>query len=144
MIEIRRLSIEDYDEMLNLWIASGLTSLKPKGRDSREEIEKQMKMFPGGFIGAFADGKLVGIVVATHDGRKGWINRLAVHPDYRRRGIAKKLIEEAEKYLKKEGMKIICALIEDWNTASINLFQKSGYKMHKDIIYFSKRESDEV
>ena len=57
-------------------------------------------MFPGGFIGAFADGKLVGIVVATHDGRKGWINRLAVHPDYRRRGIAKKLIEEAEEYLR--------------------------------------------
>ncbi len=144
MIEIRQLSIEDYDEMLNLWLASGLTSLKPKGRDSREEIEKQMKMFPGGFIGAFADGKLVGIVVATHDGRKGWINRLAVHPNYRRKGIAKKLIEEAEEYLKKEGMRIICALIEDWNTASINLFQKCGYKMHRDIIYFSKRESEEV
>lgn len=143
-MEIRYLTIEDYDEMVKLWLDSGLNTVRLKGRDSRESIERQMKMFPKGFIGAFEDDKLVGVVVVTHDGRKGWINRLAVHPSYRRRGVATKLIEEAEKVLREIGINIFCALIEDWNEASMRLFEKCGYKKHSDIIYFSKRDSEEI
>jgi ribosomal protein S18 acetylase RimI-like enzyme len=103
-----------------------------------------MKENPGFFIGAFENGKLIGAVIASSDGRKGWINRLAVDPEYRRRGIAKALIAEAEKALRQKGLKIFCALIEDSNKASKELFRKCGYVEHRDIIYFSKRESDEV
>jgi len=76
--------------------------------------------------------------------RKGWINRLAVDPDYRRRGIAKTLIAESEKTLRKHGVRIFCAQIEDYNVTSRKLFKECGYVEHRDIIYFSKRESDEV
>ncbi len=142
-MRIRKLVPEDYEEIIKLWDEAGLP-YKPKGRDSKESIEKQMKENPEFFIGAFDGEKLIGTVIASFDGRKGWINRLAVHPKYRRRGIGQHLIKEAETILKKKGAWVICALIERKNEPSLNLFKKCGYKISSDLIYVSKRESDLV
>ncbi len=142
-MEVRRLTINDYKKMVRLWLKAKLPS-KPKGRDSREAIVAQMKANPDFFLGAFEDNHLVGIVIISSDSRKGWINRLAVDPDYRHLGIAKALIAESERTLRKYGYRIFCALIEDYNAASQKLFKECGYVEHHDITYFSKRDSDEV
>jgi ribosomal protein S18 acetylase RimI-like enzyme len=142
-MEIRKLTIDQYEELVNLWRRAGLP-FKPKGRDSKEAIARQMNANPEFFLGAFENGRLVGAVIVSSDGRKGWINRLAVDPDFRRRGVASTLVAEAEKVLRKHGIRIFCALIEDGNEASKRLFKKCGYVEHHDIIYFSKRESDDV
>jgi ribosomal protein S18 acetylase RimI-like enzyme len=76
--------------------------------------------------------------------RRGWINRLAVDPEFRRRGIAKALIAEAEQVLKESGIKVFAVHIENWNMISKELFRKCGYVEHRDVTYFSKRESNEV
>jgi len=142
-MEIRRLAINDYEEMVRLWIKAKL-SFKPKGRDSKKAIAAQMKANPEFFLGAFENNRLIGTVTISCDLRKGWINRLAVDPDYRHHGIAKALIAESEKTLRKHGIRIFCALIEDYNTVSKKLFKECGYVEHRDIIYFSKRDSDEI
>ncbi len=142
-MKIRRLSINDYWELIRLWSKAGLP-FKPKGRDSYESIAEQMEANPDFFIGAFENERLVGAVIASCDTRKGWINRLAVDPDFRHRGVAKTLIAEAEKALRRRGIRIFCALIEDSNSASKELFRKCGYIEHHDIIYFSKRDSEDV
>lgn len=142
-MEIRKLTINDYKEIVRLWTKAKLP-FKPKGRDSKKAIAVQMGANPEFFLGAFENNQLVGTVIMSCDTRKGWINRLAVDPDYRRRGIAKALIAESEKVLRKYGVKIFCALIEDYNTMSRELFKKCGYVEHCDIIYFSKRDNAEV
>ncbi|RLG50420.1 MAG: hypothetical protein DRO00_08700 [Thermoproteota archaeon] len=143
LVEIRRLVPDDYEKMIRLWEEAGLP-YKPKGRDSRESIEKQMKENPDFVIGAFDGERLIGTIIASFDGRKGWINRLAVHPEYRRRGIGQLLIRKAETVFKEKGAWVICALIERENKPSLNLFEKCGYKPSNDIVYVSKRESDLV
>ncbi len=142
-MEIRRLTISDYEEMVRLWSRAKLP-FKPKGRDSKTATAAQMKANPEFFLGAFENNRLVGTVIISCDLRKGWINRLAVDPDHRYRGIAKVLIAESEKILRKHGIRIFCALIEDYNTISKKLFKECGYIEHRDIIYFSKRDSNEV
>jgi ribosomal protein S18 acetylase RimI-like enzyme len=87
---------------------------------------------------------LIGVILGTDDGRKGWINRLAVSPQHRQSGVAKELIKALENALKKRGRKIICTLIEDWNEASLDLFKRVGYIKHDDIFYLSKREGDHI
>lgn len=143
MPDIRRLTIEDYDAVIALWQRSGLTSLRPVGRDSREAFAKQLA---GGqiAIGLEEDDRLIGVVVATHDTRKGWINRLAIDPDFRRRGYAQRLVEAAEAALRESGLTLIAALIEDDNDASLALFKRLGYAVHTDIYYVSKRDSSEA
>ena len=142
-MEIRKLTISDYEEMVRLWSRAKLP-FKSKGRDSKKAIAAQMKANPEFFLGTFENNRLVGTVIISCDLRKGWINRLAVDPDYRYRGIAKVLITESEKILRKYSIRIFCALIEDYNTVSKKLFKECGYVEHRDIIYFSKRDSNEV
>jgi N-acetylglutamate synthase-like GNAT family acetyltransferase len=142
-MEIRRLTINDYKEMVRLWLTAKLP-FKPKGRDHREAIAAQMKANPDFFLGVFEEDSLVGTVIISCDTRKGWINRLAIDPDYRRRGVAKALIAESERTLRKHDIRIFCALIEDYNTVSKKLFKECGYIEHHDIMYFSKRDSNEV
>ena len=142
-MDIRRLTIDDYDEMVKLWKRSAL-SFKPKGRDSRQAIKKQMNRAPDLFLGDFKEGMLVGVIIGSYDGRKGWINRLAVDPEQRRQGIAQLLITHMEKNLEKRGAEVICALVMASNIESINLFEKQRYIIDKSILYLSKRKSEDV
>lgn len=141
-IKIRQLAPSEYDDIMGLWKRAGL-SARPKGRDSREELTRQMRENPQFFIGADIDGKLAGMIIASSDGRKGYLNRIAVDPRYRGQKIARQLTLEAEKALQEQGIKVITLLIETYNTSSIQLAKKMGYVQHTDIIYFSKRQSPE-
>ena len=142
-MDMRELTIEDYDAIIELWRESGL-SHKPKGRDSREEMERQMGLIPELFLGAFEGSDLVGVVIGTDDTRKGWVNRLAVRPDHGRRGIGTALLREIEERLRRRGNRIIGVLIETPNEASERFFEKMGYEPHSSIAYLSKRDNDEV
>ncbi|MCK4949831.1 MAG: GNAT family N-acetyltransferase [Thermoplasmata archaeon] len=142
-MEMRELTIEDYDAIIELWRESSL-SYRPKGRDSREEMEKQMGLIPELFLGAFEGQVLVGVVIGTDDTRKGWVNRLAVRPDHGRRGIGTALLREMEERLRRRGNRIIGVLIETPNEASERFFEKMGYEPYGSIAYLSKRDSDEV
>jgi ribosomal protein S18 acetylase RimI-like enzyme len=62
---------------------------------------------------AESNGKIVGTVLGTHDGRKGWINRQAVDHVFRRKNIAKKLVSEAEKWFEESGLEIFACVIEN-------------------------------
>lgn len=144
LAKIRTLKIEDYGAIIGLWKRAGLP-FKPKGRDSKQMMKEQMKVFPELFIGAFHERKLVGVVIGSYEGRmKGWINRLAVDPEHRRKGVAQQLMRQVEKALVKRGVAVFCALIETPNKESLSLFQKMGYTVHREILYVSKRKSQEI
>ncbi len=141
---LRRLTVRDYDAILLLWQRAGLDSIRPQGRDSREAFADQLAR--GQVVLGLQDaqaGRLVACVVVTDDTRKGWINRLAVAPEYRRHGLGARLIGEAESDLRARGFKIFCALVESENAASLNLFQREKYKAH-DMVYVSKRDGEDV
>lgn len=140
-VRIREFLIEDYDRVMELWAEGGLP-LKRRGRDSRENIAKQLLQPNVLFLVAEEGkgGRVIGTVLATHDGRKGWINRLAVDAALRKRGLGARLVREAERRLEDLGMDILACLIEDDNAVSMEVFEKMGYKKHPEIIYFAKRK----
>lgn len=137
-VVLREFRPEDYDQVMELWTEAKLP-LKPEGRDSRENIIRQIGMPNVRFLVAEGGGRIVGTVLATHDGRKGWINRLAVEPASRRKGIGRRLVLEAESWLEAQGMIILACLIEEDNAGSMAVFEKLGYKKHPEILYFAKR-----
>ncbi len=140
---IRKFRMKDYDRIIELWEKCGLP-LKPEGRDSLEEIRRQVRLRQVIFLVAEVDQQIVGTILATHDGRKGWINRLAVDQTFRGQGLAGNLVRQAEQELEKAGLRMFAALIEEDNLASIRLFEKLGYSGHPEIKYFTKRKTPEI
>ncbi len=84
----------------------------------------------------------MGCVFGTHDTRKGWINRLAVDPDYRRRGIATRLVLDCERRLHRQGMEIYAALVESDNRASRAVFRSLDYDLVTLVYARKKRRPD--
>jgi len=142
-IILRRYQDNDYPAVLSLWAEAELP-YKPAGRDSRANLKSQSRQPQIFFLVAESEGKLIGTVVGTHDSRKGWINRLAVARNHRRQGLARRLIEEAERHLSRLGIEIFACLIEEGNSVSMDVFERLGYKRHPEIVYFTKRKSEDT
>jgi len=141
--EIRELTIKDFEALIGLWEAVGL-EYKPTGRDTRQHIEKEMRVTPQMFIGAFDGNKLVGSVIGSFDGRKGWINRLAVHPERKRKGLAKQLVANIEMRLRERGAEIIAIMVYDENRSSLETFKSCGYRIFPGVTYLTKRYREDI
>jgi ribosomal protein S18 acetylase RimI-like enzyme len=137
-ITIRKFHITDYEDVVRLWAETGI-HYKPNGRESRSKMEKEIQTGQAIFLVALADKRIVGVVLGTHDGRKGWINRLAVTKEFRRKNIAFKLVSAAETRLKEHGIDVIACLIEPENSISRTFFSKIGYTK-APVEYFSKKQ----
>ena len=142
-LKIRDFTIDDYDQLIELWKKARLP-YKPKGRDTKEKIQNELKLGNAIFLVAEYEKELHGSVLGSHDGRKGWVNRLAVSPEIQHQGLGKKLVDELESRIHSLGIEIIACLVENWNKSSMVVFEKLGYHKHTDIFYFTKRKDPEV
>jgi GNAT superfamily N-acetyltransferase len=132
------LTTADYAAAVALWERAGLP-IRAAGRDGPAAFAAQIAQDRQRVIGLRIGTRLVGLAVLTHDGRKGWINRLAVDPAYRRRGLARRLLAEAERWFTVDlGLEVWAALIAAGNHASLALFEDAGYEPH-EVVYVSKR-----
>ncbi len=137
MIKLRLLAAKDLRAVQSLWKEAGLP-FHPDGRDSLERMEAELGDGRTFYLGAFDEERLIGVAIGTDEGRKGWINRVAVSPGHRRKGLAARLIAWCEKEFARRGRGLVCALVEDWNGTSLALMRKEGYVLRKDIFYLRK------
>jgi ribosomal protein S18 acetylase RimI-like enzyme len=138
-MNIELFSIEEYDELTALWDRCGL-HYDEKDRDSREKMERQVFDDHVVILTLKTDeGQIVGSVVGSFDGRKAWINRLAVDPDYRARRLAARLVEKVEEMLSEMGARVFAVLIEEENFPSMAAFKYCGYEGWDEIVYFRKK-----
>ena len=106
---IRPARVDELAAVLRLWQESGVTP--PSVTDSIEGLTRLMSAPGGVLFVAFIDGLLVGSVIGGWDGWRGNIYRLAVTPEYRRRGIARRLVAEISEALFAEGAERLSALV---------------------------------
>ena len=112
IMEYRTVTINDYDAIFELWNSTEQSrrALNPVD-DTREGIDRYLKRNPDTCFAAVTDDKIVGVILTGHDGRRGIIHHMCVHPDYRRKGIAGHLVSLAEDALKKEGIQKVFGLV---------------------------------
>lgn len=134
---------EDHAALLDIWREAGLPH-DPEGRDSAGDIARQVAGEGAVYLVAEADGGLVGVLLASHDGRKGWLNRAAVRPEWQRRGVISALVGEAERRFQQRGIRVFACLVEDGNEASKAGCRRLGYEP-TGVTYFRKKSgaSDE-
>ena len=137
MTKIRVMTTADFDSLYDMWIHTpgmGLNSTD----DSREGIEKYLKRNPTTSFVAEYDGKIIGAIMAGHDGRRGYIHHTAVLPDYRNQGIAKRLVESALDALDKEGINKVALVAFKNNSLGNSFWEKMGFIGRDDLVYRNK------
>lgn len=147
---IRPVDIEDYDEIYALWNSTEQSrrALNPVD-DSREGIERYLKRNPTTcFLAAMNDEagaqKVVGVILTGHDGRRGIIHHMCVHPDYRRQGIARMLVQKAEEALRREGITKVFGLVFKNNEAGNVFWEEQGYSLRTNLNYRNKSLNENV
>lgn len=116
----------DYAGALVLWQSAGQgIGIGPS--DQPEEIEKKCQRDPDLFLVAENDGRIVGTVIGGFDGRRGMIYHLAVAPEYRRQGLAKRLMEEVESRLRQKGCRKAYLLVKKGNDTAKLFYEAHGW-----------------
>lgn len=109
MIEIRSCRVEECSAVLALWERAGAI---PSPTDTLEEVTRLVHEHADHLLVAIRQGAVVGSVIGGWDGWRGNIYRLAVAPEARRSGLARRLVQEAERVLRANGARRISALVE--------------------------------
>jgi ribosomal protein S18 acetylase RimI-like enzyme len=89
------------------------------------------------FVAASRD-EVVGSVMAGYDGRRGWINYLAVLPTYRRRGLGTTLMATAEGHLTELGCRKVNLQVRESNPDVVSFYVALGY-MDDHVMSMGKR-----
>lgn len=142
---VRPVTIRDYESIYGLWSSAEQSrrALNPVD-DSREGIERYLKRNPDTCFAAVHDHRIIGIILAGHDGRRGMIHHLCVHPDYRRMGIAARLVSVAEDALKKEGIQKVFGLVFRDNGAANAFWEQQGYSLRTNLNYRNKSLNEAI
>ena len=137
MFTLKLLSISDYDAMYALWLSCvgmGLNNLD----DSREGIERFLKRNPTTCFAAVDGENIIGVILAGHDGRRGFIYHTAVDSNRRKEGIGKALVDAAMDALKAEGIHKAALVVFDRNETGNAFWEKLGFTSRKDLVYRNK------
>ena len=102
-VQIQEMAIGDYDEVYELWQSTNGISLGDV--DTRESIARFLERNPGFSYVARQDGLLVGAVLTSHDGRRGYIDHLAVRESHRFQGIGRALVLRCLYHLMQAGIR---------------------------------------
>lgn len=137
MSEIRIMTAEDYAGVYDLWINTAGMGLNGTD-DSRDGIEKYLKRNPKTCFVAEDSGKIVGVIMAGHDGRRGYIYHTAVLSTYRNQGIATALVEHAMSALDEEGINKAALVVFEKNETGNAFWEKRGFCMRDDLVYRNK------
>ncbi len=76
-------------------------------------------------------GRVVGFIAVWNEKERLHIVNIAVHPDYRRKGIGKRLIEFAIQLAKREGKKEIYLEVRVSNIAAQMLYKQAGFEVYR-------------
>ena len=136
MINYRIMTIDDYEAAYDLWIKCG-NGLNDKD-DSREGIDKYLKRNPKTSFVAVIDGKVVGVILCGHDGRRGIIQHACVSPECRRMGIGAELVNLALAALKEEGINKVLLVAFKKNEKGNAFWESQGFTIRDDLNYRNK------
>jgi len=128
------MTIEDYDAVYALWAATPGIGLRPV-EDSHTGIDYYLRRNPGSCFVAEEDGAVVGTVLCGNEGRRGFLSHMAVQPEFRRRGVAKALLEACLAALRAEGIRQCALTAFSGNEEGLAFWRAMGFSIRDDIRY---------
>lgn len=134
-LEVRPFEARDEEAVVALWHACGL--VRPPN-DPHRDIALKMRVNPELFLVGVHDGRVAAAVMAGYEGHRGWINYLAVDPAMQKRGVGRRMMDEAEARLRTLGCPKINLQVRTTNDKVIAFYEAIGFKKD-EVVSFGKR-----
>jgi ribosomal protein S18 acetylase RimI-like enzyme len=134
-LRLREFALADHEAVDELWRRAGLW-MRPS--DAAGQLALKLTRDPDLFLVACAGARLVGVAMGGWDGRRAYIYHLAVDPDWRRRGVAGRLLDELEQRFRAKGALKAKLQILVGNDVSMAFFAARGYRLETDCAPWGK------
>ena len=122
--KIREFKAKDEKQVIELWSACDL--IVPWNHP-KMDIERKLKVNPELFLVGELNNNVIASVMGGYEGHRGWINYLAVLPEYRGSGFAREIMTVVEQKLKNIGCPKINLQIRNNNEDVIKFYETIGY-----------------
>ena len=129
------MTIDDYDNVHKLWMSIKGFAIRSVD-DSREGVERFIRRNPTTSVVAIEDQQVVGAILCGHDGRRGCLYHVCVHPDHRRRGIGKAMVVSCMNALKKEKISKVSLIAFTKNDIGNAFWNTIGWTKREDLNYY--------
>ncbi len=123
--EIVRYDSNYQKAVIDLWKQCDL--IVPQN-DPAVDIQRKLVFQPELFFIALEDGQVVGSIMVGYEGHRGWLNYVAVLPDYQKRGYGKKLIDKSIDELRKLGCLKVNVQVRRNNPSAVEFYKHLGFK----------------
>ena len=134
-IEIRSFRQEDEAPLIKLWERCELVVA---WNDPSKDISRKVQLDPEGLLLGWHNNLLIASVMVGYEGHRGWINYLAVDPEFRRKGLGRTMMKSAETYLEKFECPKINLQIRAINHQVIEFYKSIGF-LQEEVINMGKR-----
>ncbi|GAB3369898.1 GNAT family N-acetyltransferase [Azotobacter armeniacus] len=139
---IRPITPADHPALLTLWRRT--RGLQLRAEDDFEPFCTYLARNPGLSLLVELDGRIVASLLVGHDGRRGYLQHLAVDESCRARGFARALLDEALARLAGQGIdKSHVFVLRDAPQALSFWAVQADWEMRSDIQVYSTRRSCE-
>ena len=134
-MQIRLMTIEDYDNVHALWMTIKGFAIRSVD-DSKEGVKRFLTRNPTTSVVAVCDEKVVGAILCGHDGRRGCLYHVCVHPDYRLRGIGRSMVTYCMNALKDEKISKVSLIAFTVNDIGNAFWKRIGWTRREDLNYY--------
>lgn len=134
-MKYRTMELRDYSKAVLLW--QQCEGVRLRDADSVDGIKKYLDRNPGVSFVAESENCLVGTIMAGHDGKRGYIQHLAVDESFRKMGIATQLLKLCLNALAQEGIMKSHIHVLCGNDLAKMFWQNRGWSARQDIEVFS-------
>lgn len=139
MIQFRDFTPDDYEQVITLWRASGGVVLREA--DERAAIELYLARNPGLSFVACDGPRVIGAVLCGSDGRRGYLQHLAVAPTHQRQGIGRDLAQRAVAALAAGGIAKCHLMVVSANAAARAFWRHLDWTERTDVVLMSHVEA---
>jgi ribosomal protein S18 acetylase RimI-like enzyme len=139
-ISIQEMTLDDYDEVHAIWKDSD--GLELSVADAKESIARFLERNPGMSFVARDENQIVGAVLCGHDGRRGYIDQLAVKPSYRLQGIGKNLVARCLYKLIQTGIRRWHLFVLEDNQEALAFWNRLGWSKRIELVTMSQSLPD--
>ncbi len=130
----------DHEALVSLWSICELT--RPWNNPHRD-IDRKLARDGDNLLLLEEGGQLIASVMVGYEGHRGWVNYLAVHPDHRRQGLGRLLMDVAERRLRDLGCAKVNLQVRASNETATEFYRQIGYTVD-DVVSLGKRLDDDL